>query len=349
MKFILYSQWNQLPESADTLFAEAEQDSLFFSRVWLENLTTHVLAEHQSILLACVVEDESLLAILPLMKDHEGHLSSLSNNFTTLFSVLISSLGQKDDILACLANGISTMPAQPIRFEPIDANDGNMIRLRQSMESCGFQSHPYFRFYNWSHVLNGQSFDEYMAERPANLCNTIRRKQRKLEREHGYEIQLYKNAGIDQSLINERLVDYDVIYQASWKTNEVFSNFTPGLVKSLAKLGWLRLAILYINAQPVAAQIWFVVHGKANIYRLVYDQDWKRYSPGSILTEYLMRYVIDTDKVSEIDFLTGNERYKQDWMTVRRERLGIRFAKQLKQKNTCSQTIQSIKKLLSRG
>ena len=35
---------------------------------------------------------------------------------------------------------------------------------------------------------------------------------------------------------------------------------------------------------------------------------------------YLMEYVIDTDKVDEIDFLTGNDRYKQDWMSERRER-----------------------------
>ena len=72
------------------------------------------------------------------------------------------------------------------------------------------------------------------------------------------------------------------------------------------------------------------------------------YSPGTILTQYLMRYVIDTDKVAEIDFLTGNEHYKQDWMTVRREHLGIRFAKQSEQKNSFSRKIQSLKKLLSR-
>jgi hypothetical protein len=33
-----------------------------------------------------------------------------------------------------------------------------------------------------------------------------------------------------------------------------------------------------------------------------------------------MEYVIDTDRVEEIDFLTGNDAYKQDWMSERRER-----------------------------
>jgi len=338
MKFVFYSQWDQLPNSANTLFAEAERDSLFFSRLWLESLTRHTLTDHQSILLACVVDDESVLAILPMLKSPKDGLGALSNNFTTLFSLLISDHGPHDAILACLAEGLSQMDVKSIHLKPIDANDANMTRLRECMESYGFRSHPYFRFYNWSHPVNGQSFDEYMAERPANIRNMIQRKQRKLEREHAYDIRLFQDVDIDHAL-----VDYQVVYQASWKANEFFADFTPSLVKRLSELGWLRLAILYIEEKPVAAQIWFVVHRKANIYRLAYDERWKSYSPGSILTQYLMRYVIDADKVSEIDFLTGNERYKQDWMTVQRERLGVRFVKQPVQKNIFSRLIQSLK------
>ncbi len=53
----------------------------------------------------------------------------------------------------------------------------------------------------------------------------------------------------------------------------------------------------------------------------------KHYSPGSILTAYLIQYVIDTAEANKIDFLNGNEAYKQDWMTERRERWGLVFFK----------------------
>jgi CelD/BcsL family acetyltransferase involved in cellulose biosynthesis len=59
----------------------------------------------------------------------------------------------------------------------------------------------------------------------------------------------------------------------------------------------------------------------------VYDQAWKQYSPGSILTRYLMEHVIDRDQVEVIDFLTGNDSYKQDWMSERRERWQLYCAK----------------------
>ena len=341
MNFIAYCQWEQLPENANTLFAECEQDSLFNSRIWLENITTHALPEHYSLLLACVVEDKSVLAILPMMECPQGSLSSLSSRFTTLYSLLITNDCQQNEVMDCLAKGLLQLPVHPILFEPIDPTDANMSRLRQSLESCGFESHTYFRFYNWLHKLNGQSFDRYINQRPANLRNTIKRKQRKLEREHTHTIKLYKDADIGQAL-----ADYTVVYKASWKANEFFSDFTPALVKKLSRLGWVRLAVLYTNAQPIATQIWFVVHRKANIYRLVYDEKWKSYSPGSILTNFLMRYVVNTDKVSEIDFLTGNEQYKQDWMTMRKERLGIRLAKQNQQKHRISRVTESMKNLL---
>ena len=36
-----------------------------------------------------------------------------------------------------------------------------------------------------------------------------------------------------------------------------------------------------------------------------------------------MEHVLDVDKVREVDYLTGDDKYKQDWMSHRRERWGI--------------------------
>ena len=36
-----------------------------------------------------------------------------------------------------------------------------------------------------------------------------------------------------------------------------------------------------------------------------------------------MQHVIDTDHVEEVDYLTGDDAYKQDWMSHRRERIGL--------------------------
>jgi hypothetical protein len=321
MEFTCFKHWSQLPKSADELFSIYEQESLFFSRPWFENLVNTALQPDQSMLLACVIDHDNdqnhVLAILPLMVDAQHNCSILSHRYTSVYTLLLATTHQ-DSVLTCLIHGLSTLQFHSLRFEPMAEHDPQLQLLQQAMEVNGFSCHRHFKFYNWFHQTNGQTFSDYMAERPGRLRNTIARKGRKLEREHGYEIRLYIDDDIQQGLD-----DYKAIYHSSWKANELFGSIIDGLVKHLSQQGWLRLAVLYTNKQPAAAQLWFVVHKKASIFRLAYDEAWKQYSPGSLLTHYLMEYVMDTDKVEEIDFLMGNEAYKQDWMTERRERWSL--------------------------
>ena len=342
MNFACYSEWDQLPESADVLFAQAGADSIFFSRPWFENLASHALEDGQSMLLACVIDGDRVLAILPLMTQGGEHLRALGHLYTSLYTLLLAEHGRQE-ILACLTDGLSRLPVDSLRLTPVADDDNRLHQLQQAMESSGYSCFRNFRFYNWVHRLQGESFADYMAARPSKVRNTIARKQRKLEREHGYNIRLFTGDDLHQGM-----ADYDAVYNASWKARELFGDFVNGLAERLSGQGWLRLAVLYIAGKPAAAQFWFVAHGKASIFKLAYDETWKRYSPGSILIHYLMEHVIDTDQVEEIDFLTGNDAYKQDWMSERRERWGLYCARPRLPKGTAGRWIDTVKGWMQR-
>lgn len=319
MEFVCYTEWAQLPDSSNQLFDKAAKESIFFSRPWFENLIENGLDAGQSPLLACVLEGDNILAILPLSRRDSGYYHSLKHLYTSLYTLLFED-SRQPEILTCLANGLKQLPVQSLHLDPVAEGDQNLYALQRALEAAGFSSERYFCFRNWIHRVEGGSFADYMAARPSRIRNTVSRKMRKLEREHGYHIRLYTDGGLYQAL-----ADYNAVYSASWKANELFEPFINGLAERLARAGWLRLAILYIGDQPAAAQFWFVAHGKASIFKLVYDEAWKQYSTGSILIAWLMEYVIDTDKVEEIDFLTGNDAYKQDWMSQRRDRWRLSF------------------------
>jgi len=85
----------------------------------------------------------------------------------------------------------------------------------------------------------------------------------------------------------------------------------------------LRLGLVYINGEPAAAQLWIVHGGTASIYKLAYDQRFAEHSVGTILTARMMEHVLDVDRVSEVDYLTGDDPYKKDWMSHRRELWGL--------------------------
>jgi len=314
MRFVCYADWKALPESANNLFEEAEQESIFFSRLWFENLIEHGLDEGQTLLLATVSEGDQLLALLPLSQQGSKHGFPLKHLYTSLYTLLITQERQPQ-ILTCLIQGLREHSIHSLQLDPVTEDDHNLQKLQQVMKTSGYSCHRHFRFYNWIHRTQGDSFADYMASRPTRVRNTIARKQRKLEREQEHSIRLFTENDIEQGL-----ADYHTVYMASWKANEVFEPFVEGLATRLAQSGGLRLAVLYINHQPAAAQFWFVVHGKASIFKLAYDEKWKHYSPGSILIAYLMKQVIDVDRIEEIDFLTGNDAYKQEWMSERRQR-----------------------------
>jgi hypothetical protein len=314
MEFVCYADWKQLPESVNRLFAQAEKESVFFSRPWFENLLANGLDEGESLLVACVLNGDEVLALLPLSRRDGAHYHSLKHLYSSLSTLLLHD-DRRQEILKCLAQGLGRLPINYLQLDPMAENDSNLRDLQQAMESAGYTCQRYFRFYNWFYPTRGRTFTEYLAERPSRVRNTIGRKQRKLAREHGYRVQLFTADDIDQGL-----ADYKAVYNASWKAHEQFDGFVEGLAQSLSTRGWLRLAVLYVDQIPAAAQFWFVVHGRASIFKLVYDEKWKGYSPGTILTAYLMEHVINVDRVEQIDFLTGNDAYKQEWMAERRER-----------------------------
>ena len=344
MKFVCYSDWNQLPESANALFVQGEKDSVFFSRAWLECLTTTALDDNHSLVLACVVTGDRVMAILPLIESTGNKIwYSIRHGFTPLYSLLLTDDDQ-EQVLYCLTQALSQLPVNGLLLEPVADDDSKINNLHRSLQSAGFSCEHIFRSYNWIYRLQGQTYAEYMAARPAQLRNTIARKKRKLEREHGYEIRLFIG---DEAL--QGMPDYYVAYNASWKQNEIKNaGFQDCFVEDFSRAGWSRLAILYIKKQPVAAQIWFVHHKKASIFRLAYDKAWRAYSTGSILTSFLMEYVIDTDRVNEIDFLTGNDAYKQDWMSERRERFLLSCVKSKIPANRYERFVEALKRKLKR-
>lgn len=314
IEFICFKDQGELPDSAYALFRKFEKNSVFFSQLWLENLQNTGLDEGQVLTFATVVDRGKVLALLPLVRHDGGHYYSPGNLYTSLFTLYMVEENQPE-ILQCLAQGLANLPVRSLRFDPVAEDDTMLLLLQEALETSGFQCQRFFRFYNWIYRVQGQSFKDYMAARPSRVRNTIARKRRKLERELGYQIRLFTDDNLSQGL-----ADYQAVYDASWKVREQFGGFVEGLAMELSSKGWLRLAVLYIEGKPAAAQFWFVVHGKASIFKLAYGEAWKQYSPGSILIAYLMEHVIDVDKVEEIDFLTGNDSYKQDWMAERRVR-----------------------------
>ena len=321
------SDFNQLTEPMLSFLDEAEKKSIFFGKTWYQNYTEHVIEQDKRLVIYVAKENDSnkIIIIFPLVYDiaHGSELQSLSNYYTSLFAPVVDTLSPSwqsgmDLIVKHMKNYKTSW--NTLNFRPLDENDEVIAYLFKALKRHNFMVQKYFAFGNWVYHLDNKSFDEYFNERPSRLKNTIKRKTRKLSKEFQYSIKIYtKSDQIDKSLIDE----YERIYKLSWKQDEPYPEFVRGILNKYAYTGQLRFGFLFINDKAVASQIWFVTGDTASIYKLAYDPEYKQFSVGSILTKDLMQYVIEEDKVKCIDYLTGDDAYKRDWMSERNIRIGI--------------------------
>jgi CelD/BcsL family acetyltransferase involved in cellulose biosynthesis len=99
--------------------------------------------------------------------------------------------------------------------------------------------------------------------------------------------------------------------------------YQRAIMQVAAQAAALRLALLYIDDAPAAAQCWIVSGGVAHLHRLAYDERFRELSPGTVLSWHVIRHVLDVDHVRELDFGVGDDAYKAEWVSGRRERWGI--------------------------
>jgi hypothetical protein len=163
---------------------------------------------------------------------------------------------------------------------------------------------------SWQADTGGRSFDQWWAGRPSKVRSTFARKSRTA----GLTVAIH--LAFDPAAWDA----YEEVYRASWKPEEGSFPFLRALAEQEGAAGALRLGIARKDNVPVAAQLWTVENGTAWIHKLAYREDAKSLSPGTILSEAMFRAAIDEDRVARIDYGTGDEPYKADWMD-RRETL----------------------------
>jgi CelD/BcsL family acetyltransferase involved in cellulose biosynthesis len=307
----------------------SERDADFYATwPWFEVLAQHGI-ESDCALRLVLVRHGGAAFCLPLLQRAQnaaavfgGALTSLSNPYSSLYAPIgdarLMSIESLRTALLELARRFGS--ADVIDLQPLDAAGAFAATLEAALQAQGYATDRYFCFGNWHLPVAGRSFDAYEPSLPSRVRNTIRRGRKKLDAAGPWSLQVHQAPGAG---LESAIADFEAIYSQSWKVPEPFPRFVPELCRSTASAGWLRLGVVRLGEQPIAAQLWIVKDRQALIYKLAYDEAFKRFSAGSVLSAALFQHALDVDHVTDIDYLTGDDDYKRDWMTHRRERIGL--------------------------
>jgi hypothetical protein len=307
----------QLSTDALALLADAEHRSIQCGADWFALLAKHVLADSGGANWLVLREGKRCRAVWPVQTGQPS--GAMSNYYTALYAPAhaaeVSSQG--------LAELARTLRAGKLRagvhfFAPMNPDGAEFAAMESALQQAGFVTFRYFRFVNWYLPCQGLPWSQYSAERNGALRSTIRRMGKKLAADGGVLEVI-----IGGERLEAGLAAYEQVYAASWKQAEPYPGFVRELMVLCAQRGWLRLGVAWLGDRAIAAQFWIVAHGRAEIFKLAYDEAYKSSAAGTLLTAALMEHVLDQDRVSEVDYLIGDDPYKKTWMSHRRERWGI--------------------------
>lgn len=163
------------------------------------------------------------------------------------------------------------------------------------------------------HLLIAADSSTLMNKLSGHVRRTLRKRMERASA-RGLRVRIIENPHQEPGLL-DTLIDLERGKQSVWgpfigKYPAVFRS----LFDALGPRGWLYVALLEQENDPVAYQLGFRCGNKLWDYSKAYDRSFSRFAPGTILVHEILDYGFSRG-YEEYDFLRGEEPYKKVWST----------------------------------
>ena len=294
-KVEIYRDWDSIVDAFGPELSREARSCLFDRLDWFRLVAFHSPPAGE--LLALKAGDGDAATWLFLSVD-----GGCARAFANWYSLRFSAIGGTEATLTLLAQELRDVHPHIDRVELYPLRQDDL--LPAAFTKAGWLTRTRPASTRWLIDTKDMNFDGYWATRGSQLRNTARRKTKAA----GLDIRIHCSFDPDAWR------GYEHVYQNSWKPAEGSPAFLRALAEQEGAAGTLRLGLAFKDGEAIAAQLWLVENGTATIHKLAYTQEARNLSPGTILSVEMFRHVLDVDKVELIDFGTGDDGYKADWM-----------------------------------
>jgi CelD/BcsL family acetyltransferase involved in cellulose biosynthesis len=154
------------------------------------------------------------------------------------------------------------------------------------------------------------TWDEYLESLHSKERHELRRKRRRLGRDHpdaSFRTSTAETLDEDLAAFVEMHRQAEG-HKGRFMGDEIAAFFAE-IASTFSDLGWMRLDLLEVGPKPIAAMFGFAIDNTFYLYNSAYDPNTARLSPGYVLVSHLIEAAID-EGLTQFDFLRGPERYK---------------------------------------
>lgn len=189
---------------------------------------------------------------------------------------------------------------------PVAAEKAKLSLKKRSLVKCSYLTLP-------------EGYQGLVASRTRKLRYTLRVMKERLSLLGCLEFENFS----DKETIAAYLPFLYEQHNTRWNPRGFQSEFGPGkyrefielLVQDFSKTQILRLFCVALDGCPLAIAIVFSAKKRFYFYRNSFNQEYARFSPGTLLVEYMTETAI-AEGCRYVDFLLGDEPYKRYWTSA---------------------------------
>jgi len=337
LRVTVYNDLDTLPEYYDSFFKKVAIKDFFSSRDWFKNIINTTLNTNTELFLYGIEEythtptPKVLLITTRAVQNRNGakingwwlpnsSIAGLTNfqcySHTYLYPENTDNL---DEITSELVNHLKKEKRPVIDLNLFPKDSECQKTLNKHFNLAGMTALNYEYCSNWVETTEHTNYEKYLANRSKSTRKGILRKRRRLEENHDVKIEILSKENDAEraiSLFNE-------VYSASWKEPEYFQDFTPGLIRTCAKNGTLRLGVLYIDEQAASVEFSITANRKTTFAKSAYNTKFSEHSASSILLLHMIEHSLEMEKSKLLSFGLFDDDYKKSWCKDRRLIEGI--------------------------
>jgi CelD/BcsL family acetyltransferase involved in cellulose biosynthesis len=333
LKLEVLDSWDKIEKNVphwNDMVLRGSGDALYQSYEWLNAWWQH-FERDKNLCFILIRNDHSPVALAPLCIDKTKilgvktrRLSFLSENISDYTDFIVTEPRQP-----ALALMIRKLLEDKPRWDwaellhiPTDSpnwqglmkivQESNCYHYRQYCSKC-----PFIK-------LEG-AYEDYFRSLPKKHRDDVKRQEKKL-----LEMGLLRLLVLEQN--HPQLADYfesfwqmrrgrwEIAGRAGWigfKEIE-YKQFYRSLFEALTNGNKVHFSVLLSNEIPIAFHFGFLAGGRLYFYAPTFAHDYRAYSPGKIMIQYLLRHAFEKG-IKEFDFLMGEEAYKFSWAKDFRE------------------------------
>jgi CelD/BcsL family acetyltransferase involved in cellulose biosynthesis len=343
------SNLSELKSDWCAILAENQEDNFYYSFDWIHAACHLFIHPVSRPFIVWIREDSKPVAIIPCCINRR-RLRLFSCNCIELIGNIYSAYrggvvlrGRETDTADTMARYLFTHRQlwDMIHFEDMPASNHFLTALNQAIQkrkNCIVRISEQYAdlVYDFE---PGMYAKDYWQRLGKNLKQQIRRSINKMNREGRFTIALISKAGQN---VQSAMDHYYDIFKHSWrKETEVSPLFHRELAEYLLLKGKLRLFVLYFKKGetlgsadiqisspesliaseqslpddwvPVATSFYATSGTYACMLKTAYKEDYATYSAGTVLSWFAVKWLLDMDRATIIDFQKEDDAYKFKW------------------------------------